>query len=140
MNERELTNIHWLDMLSKEVLERFPLDILKDLIKADIEWHEKRLVFLKEKLGLIEKGLNFGAKTIKELTEKTFISTSDLEKLPWKPFSSGNGSWIFSNLDNEIAKTLVELLKKYGGKIEIGNYVYRFSGENNRFISRYPKR
>ena len=106
-------------------------DLAIQIIEAEIAYHRQRIEELERKKKILQEALT---------QPQIILKPQTLDQLPWKPYSHGNGSWIFSNLDNEIAKTLVELIKKYGGKIEIGNYVYRFSGENNRFISRYPKR
>jgi len=63
--------------------------------------------------------------------------------LPWRPYPSGTGAWIFAtNRDgtpNSQAKTLIDALNKNGGKLETNTHTYKFSGQNNKFISRTPR-
>lgn len=70
------------------------------------------------------------------------LDLAKLEELPWtnyktkEPAKEGEAGWIFSNTEG--AEELVKALEKTGGKLELGPYEYRFSGEDNRFISRRP--
>ena len=64
------------------------------------------------------------------------LDPSFLDKLPWQAYASGVGAWVFSNLEE--AKRLNDELTKLAKPIVIGNHRYRFSGDQNRFISRYP--
>jgi len=66
--------------------------------------------------------------------------TLNLENLPWKSFPSGNGAWIFSNLEETPAKELVAKLTGAKGKLDLGEYTYKFSGEKDMFISRFHKK
>ena len=64
-----------------------------------------------------------------------------VESLPWKPYQSGNGGWIFTDLaeDNPVARELKEAIERSPkGQLELGPYVYRISGEG-RFIGRILK-
>jgi hypothetical protein len=60
----------------------------------------------------------------------------ELEKLPWKAYPSGRGSWVFSNLEDPIARHLRELLAREGGAAELHGVKYRFSGQGGKFIVR----
>ena len=81
---------------------------------------------------------------LKELPLKTLgeieLTPQALDFLPWKLYESGRGAWIFSNLDNLTARTLRSLLEKANGRLELHGYLYRFSGLERKFISRYPMR
>jgi hypothetical protein len=82
-------------------------------------------------------------KALRETPPQTFQqqpSKEDLDRLPWKSYSYGEGAWIFSDLNDPTVKSLVGLLQKSGGKVELHGYMYRFSGENNKFIARFPKK
>ena len=63
-----------------------------------------------------------------------------LEHLPWKAYKSGNGSWIFSDLEEPTAKKLKEALVENQGTMDLHGVQYRFSGQDDRFIARYPRR
>ena len=67
------------------------------------------------------------------------LTAEALNSLPWKPYQTGKGAWIFSNLDNPAVATLRNLLEKAGGRLELHGFIYRFSGSDRRFIARRPK-
>lgn len=69
--------------------------------------------------------------------EEVELPKEALEGLPWKPYKSGKGSWIFSNLEDPVAKKLREALAKNQGKLELHGAKYRFSGQEQKFISRF---
>jgi len=110
-------------------------DLALQVIEAEIAYHKQRIEELEKKKRDLEKAL-----ASPEVKAKLVISPADLEKLPWKNYPNGKGSWIFADLQDPIAKTLVELLEEHSGKIKIGGFVYRFSGPNKKFVSRYPRR
>jgi hypothetical protein len=60
-----------------------------------------------------------------------------LNELPWTPYKSGKGAWIFSNLADPRANQLREVLTRNKGTIELYGVKYRFSGPDQKFISRY---
>lgn len=72
--------------------------------------------------------------------EEVELPQEALDGLPWKPYKSGKGEWIFSDLEDPTAKKLREALASNQGRIELHGFRYRFSGRDDRFISRYPRR
>jgi hypothetical protein len=70
------------------------------------------------------------------------IDLAQLEELPWTSFQTkqpakpGEAGWIFSNTEG--AEELVKALEAKEGKLELAEYIFRFSGPDNRFISRSP--
>ncbi len=66
------------------------------------------------------------------------IDASELEKLLWTPMNKNpNGAWIYSDASD--AKALVAELAKADKKmLTIGAYTYRLSGEDDRFVNRWP--
>jgi len=71
------------------------------------------------------------------------IDLAQLEELPWTSFQTkqpakpGEAGWIFSNTEG--AEELVKALEAKEGKLELAEYVFRFSGDQKQFISRSPK-
>ena len=112
----------------------------------------EEITFLKAKIIALENGLRLLITDLDEVQKKfnqttnpdvdatNELSNSDVEDLPWTPYKSGNGSWIFANLDTPIAMTLGQFIRKRGNnRLELYDYVYKFSGRDQVFISRYPK-
>ena len=70
------------------------------------------------------------------------IDLAELEELPWTSFQTkqpakpGEAGWIFSNTKG--AEEMVKALEAKDGKLELAEYIFRFSGPENRFISRSP--
>ena len=71
--------------------------------------------------------------------EEIELPKEALDGLPWKPYKNNNGAWIFSNLENLIVQSLRDALAKNNGSIKLHGATYRFSGDDNKFISRYSK-
>lgn len=67
-------------------------------------------------------------------TNKEIETDGVLDQLPWKQYPSGIGSWILATIPD--AEQLVLRLVESNGKVQIGKYVYQFSGKG-RFISRH---
>ena len=68
-----------------------------------------------------------------------------METLPWREFNHQPGEWVYildakGEMRDELRKftPLIHNLAKKG-QIVIGDYEYRLSGQNNRFLNRYPK-
>lgn len=58
-------------------------------------------------------------------------------EVDWRAFKSGTpGGWTFSNNVPE----LVEKIREGGGKYSEGGYNYRLSGDDERFVQRFPIR
>jgi hypothetical protein len=70
------------------------------------------------------------------------IDLAQLEELPWTSFQTkqpakpGEAGWIFSNTEG--AEELVKALEAKEGKLELAEYIFRFSGDQKQFISRSP--
>lgn len=75
----------------------------------------------------------------KNTNERISLSKETLDRLPWKLFKSGKGSWIYRDLPNPTAQLLVRLLVANGGSTELHGITYKFSGPNNKFISRFSE-
>lgn len=71
--------------------------------------------------------------------EEIELPKEALDGLPWKPYKNNNGEWIFSNLENLIVQSLRDALAKNNGRIKLHDATYRFSGQDNKFISRFFK-
>jgi hypothetical protein len=72
--------------------------------------------------------------------EDVELPVDALDGLPWKAYTSGNGAWIFADHKDATAAKLRETLTSHRGTLELHGFRYRFSGQQNRFISRYPTR
>lgn len=85
------------------------------------------------------------------------IDLADLEDLPWTkwkkdeqgnriPASIGEPGWIknpayFTGFEAPAVQLeLTKALKKTGGKLELGEYTFSFSGQDEMFITRRPKK
>ncbi|MEM2927055.1 MAG: hypothetical protein QXO94_06305 [Candidatus Bathyarchaeia archaeon] len=95
-----------------------------------------------EELSLLKDGLEALLKALEARVseeKEPQPALEGLEGLPWKPYKSGKGFWIFSNLPG--ASALKECLEKAPGKtLVLGGFRYRLQGEADRFIARYPHR
>ncbi len=105
-------------------------EIARDIIKAIRE----RLNEIIADLDKMEDALNNAPPGAVEEVE---LPKEALDALPWKLYKSGKGEWIFSNLENPTATNLRETLTKNNGKLKLHDATYRFSGQDNKFISRY---
>jgi len=71
------------------------------------------------------------------------IPKIDVESLPWvsyrtkQPAKPGEAGWIFTTTEG--AEALVRLIQEGKGRVKLGAYEFRFSGNENQFISRRPK-
>ena len=77
------------------------------------------------------------------------LDPADLDALPWltyqtkEPAEPGKAGWIknpayFSNFFEPAAAELSKALTRAGGKLELGEHIYQFSGKEKQFISRKP--
>lgn len=75
------------------------------------------------------------------------LDLADLDELPWKtyktkePAEPGHSGWMrnplkWDNFDDPVAVDLAKALTRTGGKLELGEYVYRLSGKEKQFIGR----
>ena len=100
-----------------EEVKRAVLKEFDELVKA----YRRRVVELFEK---VERNL--------EVRQEL----AGLDSLPWKPYRSGSGEWIFADRAPELLK---RLKASPSHMVEIGDYRYRLQA-NGRFIARYPRR
>ena len=56
-----------------------------------------------------------------------------IERYPWNQFKNSEGKWIFADKAPELKAEL----EKHNGRMELGGFVYKFSGDK-RFIHRFP--
>lgn len=112
----------------------------------------EELTLLKAKFMAFENGLRLLIADLDDVNKKfnqtstqnvetiDDLKSADIEALPWTPYKSGKGSWIFANLDNPAAEKLCQLVEMTAnGRLELFNHVYKFSGQDHAFISRFPK-
>ncbi len=92
---------------------------------------------LEECLGELEKIEKNIKESPPEMIGKTEFTKETPEELPWKSFRSGKGAWIFRNLNHPVAQMLVDMLARNGGSTELHGRQYKFSGPNNKLISRF---
>jgi len=89
--------------------------------------------------GILDQWLSVEAKPEVEVPK---LDLAELEQLPWtayktkEPAKEGEAGWIFANTNG--AEELVKAMQKCEGKLELGAYVYRFSGKEKQFIARKP--
>ena len=109
-------------------MSEITLDIIKDI---------------RERLNAIIADLNTKEDALKNpptgAIEELDLPKETLDGLPWKLYQNKNGEWIFSNLENLVAQNLKDVLVKNHGRMKLHDVTYRFSGDGNKFISRYPK-
>ncbi|RLE38255.1 hypothetical protein DRJ17_04620 [Candidatus Woesearchaeota archaeon] len=98
--------------------------------------------FLEEAFNLINEGIDKINKNLeqiyqvlKEINEKL---AKNEEEEKWHKFKTGTGEWAFSNDFPELKRILQKKKARGNNFVEIDGYRYRLSGDNDRFIQRYP--
>jgi hypothetical protein len=101
-----------------------------------IEWVKKRITELEEELAKMREILSVLENQKVTVQSAETFTEEDLAALPWKPYQSGNGEWVFAD---QAPEALVERLEKEG-QVELGGYVYsiREGSMGKRFVSRRP--
>ena len=101
-----------------------------------IEWVRKRIAELEEELAKMREILSVLENQQVTVQSAETFTEEDLAALPWKPYQSGGGEWVFAD---KAPKALVERLEKEG-QVELGGYVYslRKGSMGKRFVSRRP--
>lgn len=101
---------------------------------------------LRAKMDVIQEGLASIVKRLQEVDEswnklhkheriRLGLNPEEIDKLSWTPFKGrSKGEWIFSS----DAPKLKDVLLKNNGKLDFEGYHYKLSGEDNRFINRFP--
>ncbi|MCX8168632.1 MAG: hypothetical protein N3E39_00190 [Candidatus Methanomethylicia archaeon] len=75
---------------------------------------------------------------IEMLQDRLRFLEASLNIHKWHPFKSGTGEWAFSDDFPELKRRLIEANARDSNYLEIDGYRYRLSGENDRFIQRFP--
>jgi hypothetical protein len=101
-----------------------------------IEWVRKKIAELEEELAKMREILSVLENQQVTVQSAETFTEEDLAALPWKPYQSGNGEWVFAD---RAPKALVERLKREG-QVELGGYVYslREGSMGKKFVSRRP--
>ncbi|MEM0481557.1 MAG: hypothetical protein QXM16_01525 [Nitrososphaerota archaeon] len=101
-------------------------------LREMLEWIDWRISELERELQALRQ--------LRELINTSLAAKSGgertLDDLPWRPFRDGGGEWIF---EDEAGQELLEALRKSGGRVAIGGYVYILAeGKDRWFIRRKP--
>ena len=100
---------------------------------------------LKAKVTAIEDGLKALAARLTEINTayeemlpeakaQLSIDPKNLGQLPWTPFKNKNGAWTFSDKAPDLKSALLGC-----SSVEIGAFRYKLSGDENKFLVRFPK-
>jgi hypothetical protein len=104
-------------------------------------------------LGTIDAWLNEAVKAERVKAAIPRLDLAQLEELPWTKYKTrerakpGDAGWIknpefFKDVKEEPARSLAidlaKTIKAGGGKLQLGEYEFSLSGENDRFIGRRP--
>jgi hypothetical protein len=101
-----------------------------------IEWVRKRIAELEEELTKMKEILSVLENQQVTVQSAETFTEEDLAALPWKPYQSGKGEWVFAD---RAPKALVERLEREG-QVELGGYIYslREGSMGKKFVSRRP--
>jgi len=116
------------------------LSVIEQLDKT-IDETRKRVVAMMDKWIDEEKG---AASIQKEVAEIPDIDPAEIADLGWKNFQKelcepDEVGWIMQNTKG--AEKLSEAIVKGGGELQIGEFIYNFSGDKKQFINRrHPKK
>ena len=95
------------------------------------------------KMNILEELLKQNPQPPKPTKTTRPPQTDQWSNLPWRPYKTGGGGWIFAtNQDgtpNTQAQSLINALNQNDGKVTTSHAEYKFSGQNNKFISRTPR-
>jgi len=104
-------------------------------------------------LGTIDAWLNEATKAERVKAAIPRLDLAQLEELPWTKYKTrerakpGDAGWMknpefFKDVKEEPARSLAidlaKAIKAGGGKLQLGEYEFSLSGENDRFIGRRP--
>ena len=104
-------------------------------------------------LGTIDAWLNEAVKAERVKAAIPKLDLAQIEELPWTTYHTkirarpGDAAWTknptyFKNIKDEPARSLAielaEAIKAAEGKLQLGEYEFTLSGEDDRFISRRP--
>lgn len=131
---------------------------MSELVKAKVDAIIEGLQSILQHVQEIERTYHEAPREAQaEIEAISRIDLEELEKLPWTqwkkdaqgnriPAKQGEPGWLknpayFTSLEAPpVQLDLVKAIKKAGGRLELGEYVFQFSGDNNMFVTRRPKR
>lgn len=130
---------------------------MSELVKAKVNAIVEGLQTILERIQEIEKTYQEAPREVKAGIEIPRIDLGDVEGLPWTkwqkdaqgnrvPSKQGEPGWIknpayFTSLEAPpVQLELVKAIKRAGGKLELGEYLFQFSGKNDMFITRRPRK
>ncbi|MEM2233747.1 MAG: hypothetical protein QXP81_09450 [Nitrososphaerota archaeon] len=107
-----------------------------------IEWIKERLAKIEQQIAELEAERERWKRVLGLFEQRSVgsqevaFTEDDLNALPWRPYQSGRGEWVF---EDQSPRKLVERLNKEGRE-EIGGYVYSLKEgtRGKRFVSRRP--
>ncbi len=107
-----------------------------------IEWIKERLAKIEQQIAELEAERERWKRVLGLFEQRSVgsqevaFTEDDLNALPWRPYQSGRGEWVF---EDEAPKRLVERLREER-EVEIGGYVYALKEgtRGKRFVSRRP--
>lgn len=129
---------------------------MSEKVKAQIRAIKEGLMAIATKLEELDKCYGeLPAEVKAEIESIPRIDLADLEELPWMkwekdeqgnrvPAGPGEAGWIknpayFTSLEAPpVQLELVKALTKAGGKLELGEYKFTFSGSDKQFMARRP--
>jgi len=103
----------------------------QELLKAKVTAIEDGLKALTERLKQINAAYE---EMPTEAKAQLSVDPEALDQLPWIPFKNNNGAWTFSDKAPDLKSALLER-----GSVEIGAFRYKLSGDENKFLVRFPK-
>jgi hypothetical protein len=130
---------------------------MSEKVQAQIRAIKEGFMAIATKLEELDKHYNeLPAEVKAEIESIPRIDLAELEELPWTkwqkdaqgnriPAKQGEPGWIknpvyFTSLKAPPAQLeLVKAIKRAGGKLELGDYAFSFSGKDGMFITRRPK-
>lgn len=131
---------------------------MSELVKAKVDAIVEGLQAILEHVQELDRAYQEAPKEVQaEIDAIPRTDLAELEKLPWTrwqkdeqgnriPARQGESGWLkspayFTSLEAPPAQLeLVKAIKKAGGKLELGEYTFSFSGKSDMFITRRPKR
>ena len=99
-----------------------------------LEWLDKRIAELEGELSKLRAIREHLMQLSGQQERGAEFTEEDLMALPWRPYQSGMGEWVFAD---QAPESLVKRLEQEG-QIQIGEYVYalRTGSGGKRFVSR----
>jgi len=131
---------------------------MSELVKAKVDAIIEGLRTVLQRVQEIERAYHEAPKEAQaEIEAVPRIDLAELEELPWTkwqkdaqgnriPAGQGEPGWLknpayFTSLEAPpVQLELVKAIKRAGGKLELGEYTFSFSGKDGMFITRQPRK